>query len=66
MIFMMKNFRLVPKFNGKEVGIFCVMPDGDGYLIAKLNLPNDNQQLDDMKCVEEICVALKKRIRKSV
>lgn len=66
MVCMFSNFRLVPKFTGNTVEIYFVIPNGDGHLVAKIYFPNDNQQLDNMHCVEEVCASIKKRIRKSV
>ena len=60
------NFRIVPKFRGNLMDVGIDMPNGDARVIARVNFPNDGQHVDDIACAEEICVALKKRIRKSI
>jgi hypothetical protein len=60
------NFRLVPKFSENMMDIVFVLPNGDCRVIARVCLPCDGQHNDDLSCAEEICSALRKRIRRSV
>lgn len=60
------GFRIVPKFSNNVCGIYIVYSNGDYRLIGQLLMPHDNQMMDNMECVQTICDALKKRIRKSV
>lgn len=60
------KYKLVSKFNGNWADIIMVTAMGEMRIIARVELPNDNQQLDNNICVEEIIKALYKRLRRSV
>lgn len=63
-----KNYRLVQKYaegNPNCLNIWFVLPTGQGHLIATIIFPSDQQYGDNHICADEICTALKKRIRKS-
>lgn len=63
---MNSNFKLVPKFNNNLLNIWITLPNGDSKVIAYICFPADQQMGDNVKCAEELCAALKKRIRKSL
>ncbi|MBO5279255.1 MAG: hypothetical protein J6B06_07180 [Lachnospiraceae bacterium] len=63
---MNRKFKLVPKISQDVMAVFYIDPNGETLEICRVLLPNDNQMGDNVICAEEICVALKKRIRKSV
>jgi hypothetical protein len=61
------GYRLVPKFTSPDVcSIYIVFSNGNYRQIGQVLLPHDNQIMDNMECVQLICDALRKRIRKSV
>ena len=62
----MASVRLVQKFTGNVLDIGIAYGNGDSEHIARVVMPNDKQINDDLECANAICVALKKRIRKSV
>lgn len=62
----MASVRLVQKFTGNILDIGIAYANGDSEQIARVVMPNDKQINDDLECANAICVALKKRIRKSV
>lgn len=62
----MASVRLVQKFTGNVLDIGIAYANGDSEQIARVVMPNDKQINDDLECANAICVALKKRIRKSV
>lgn len=62
----MASVRLVQKFTGNVLDIGIAYANGDSEHIARVVMPNDKQINDDLECANAICVALKKRIRKSV
>ena len=65
---MKKSFKLVPKMiSANCADIWCLWNhDEDGLVIARILFPVDGQMNDSMECLQEICVSIKKRIRKSV
>ena len=60
------RYKLVPKFYGNFVDIFIVAGTGEMRIIGRIEFPNDNQQMDNNTCTEEIIRALNKRLRRSV
>lgn len=62
----MASVRLIQKFSGNVLDIGIAYANGDSEQIARVVMPNDKQINDDLECANAICVALKKRIRKSV
>lgn len=63
---MKQNFKIVPKMNQNVLCVFLVYPNGENQEIGRVIFPNDFQMNDNVECAEEICNAIKKRIRKSV
>lgn len=63
---MHRNFKLVPKIAEGAMVVYYIAPNGETLEICRVLFPSDNQMGDNVICAEEICVALKKRIRKSV
>lgn len=64
---MMGNFRIVPKMTSPNTcDFYVVLANGDSRLIAQVMFPCDGQMNDNVECANTICMALKKRIRKSV
>lgn len=63
---MVMRYKLVPKFYGNIVDIYIVSGTGEMRIIARIEFPNDNQQMDNNICTEEILKALNKRLRRSV
>lgn len=62
---MSTSFRLIPKFNGNYLVILCEY-NGDVRDIAHILLPADQQLVDNVQTASDICLVLKKRIRKSL
>ena len=65
--FMMMNFRMVPKMISPDTcDIYIVLSNGDSRQIARVLFPHDGQMNDNLECAETVCIALKKRVKKSV
>ena len=62
----MPRYKLVPKFYGNIVDIYIVAGTGEMRIIARIEFPSDNQQMDNNTCTEEVIRALNKRLRRSV
>ncbi|MCX4267819.1 MAG: hypothetical protein OSJ62_04035 [Lachnospiraceae bacterium] len=61
-----QSFRLVPKMEQNLLRIFLVYSGGKNEEIARVVMPHDNQMNDNVNCAEEICTAIRKRIKRSV
>ena len=60
------RYKLVPKFYGNFADIYIVTTAGEMRIIARVEFPNDQQQMDNNVCIEEVIKALNKRLRRSV
>lgn len=60
------SFRIVPKFQDNILDIGIVLSNGESMHIARIFMPKDGQINDNVECGNAICLALKKRIKKSV
>lgn len=63
---MKSNFKVVPKLHQNVLCILAVCSNGTGKEIGRVIFPNDFQVNDNVACAEEICTAIRKRIRKSI
>ena len=62
-----QNFQVVPKFIGNFIEIyFDIQGNGTVYKLATLEMPNDNQMVDNVDFAKQLCDLYKKRIRKSI
>lgn len=61
-----QSFKLTTKLNGNYIEIYYVVSTGYIRKIAVIEIPCDSQWRDNIELVDEVCTAIRKRIRKSI
>ena len=62
-----RGFRLVPKMiDAGSFGIWIVLSNGESKQIGYFLVPSDAQFNDNLYLADEICKAMRTRIRKSI
>ena len=61
-----QSFKLTTKMEGNFIEIYYVVSTGYIRKIAIVEVPCDSQWRDNVDLVDEICNAIRKRIKKSI